>query len=187
MFVEKPKEFKAFLNLWLVHEFKISIKQMGNQRISIYNEFEAEPNRDPVLRDQKVFPEVRNRPLLPRDFFSNSTFRNSCKSSRGTFGFTHPMSDIHIRPGWSLRRFRNWRLVCSELRIRPDFQIYGSSIGVCNYVIQSHPVQSDPIHSNIIQSNPIQSNPIPIKSNQSINQSNQIINQIKSNQSNPIK
>ena len=27
-----------------------------------------EPNRDLVLRDQKVLPEVRNRPLLPRDF-----------------------------------------------------------------------------------------------------------------------
>ena len=26
------------------------------------------PNRDLVLRDQKVFPEVRSRPLLPRDF-----------------------------------------------------------------------------------------------------------------------
>ena len=26
------------------------------------------PNRDLVLRDQKVLPETRNRPLLPRDF-----------------------------------------------------------------------------------------------------------------------
>ena len=26
------------------------------------------PNRDLVVRDQKVLPEVRNRPLLPRDF-----------------------------------------------------------------------------------------------------------------------
>ena len=126
-----------------------------------------------MLWDQKVLPEVRNRPLLPRDFFSHSTFRNSCKSSRGTFGFTHPMSDIHIRPGWSLRRFRNWRLVCSELRIRPDFQIYGSSIGVCNYVIQSNPIQFNPIQ---FQSN---------QTSQSINQIksiNQSINRIKSNQ-----
>ena len=36
-----------------------------------------EPNRDPVLQDQKVLPEVRNRPLLPREYFSHSTFRNS--------------------------------------------------------------------------------------------------------------
>ena len=146
---------------------------MENQWISIYNEFEAEPNRDPVLRDQKVFPEVRNRPLLPRDFFSHSTFRNSCKSSRGTFGFTHPMSDIHIRPGWSLRRFRNWRLVCSELRIRPDFQIYGSSIWgmqLC-HPIPSSPIRSDPFQYYPIQSNSIQSNSNPIKPvNQSINQ-----------------
>ena len=34
-----------------------SIRQSANQ-----------PNRDPVVRDQKVLPEVRNRPLLPRDF-----------------------------------------------------------------------------------------------------------------------
>ena len=31
--------------------------------------YEIEPNRDLVLRDEKVLPEVRNRPLLPR-FFS---------------------------------------------------------------------------------------------------------------------
>ena len=37
----------------------------------------TKPNRDPVLRDQKVLPEVRNRPLLPREYFSHSTFRNS--------------------------------------------------------------------------------------------------------------
>ena len=35
------------------------------------------PNRDPVVRDQTVLPEVRNRPLLPRGYFSHSTFRNS--------------------------------------------------------------------------------------------------------------
>ena len=27
-----------------------------------------QPNGDPVVRDQKVLPDVRNRPLLPRDF-----------------------------------------------------------------------------------------------------------------------
>ena len=27
-----------------------------------------ESNRDLVFRDQKLFPEVRNQPLLPRDF-----------------------------------------------------------------------------------------------------------------------
>ena len=27
-----------------------------------------EPNRDLVLRDQKVLPEVRNRQLLPKEF-----------------------------------------------------------------------------------------------------------------------
>ena len=32
------------------------------------------PNRDPVLQDQKVLPEDRNRPLLLREFFSHSNF-----------------------------------------------------------------------------------------------------------------
>ena len=146
------------------------MSQWANESIS---QSANQPNRDPVVRDQKVFPEVRNRPLLPRDFFSHSTFRNSCKSSRGTFGFTHPMSDIHIRPGWSLRRFRNRRLLCSELHIETDFEIYASGIGVCIYVIQSNPIQSNPFQCNLIQS-----------ITHSFNQS---INQIKSNQStNPV-
>ena len=34
----------------------------------------SESNRPRVLREQKVLPEVRNQPLLLRDFFSSSTF-----------------------------------------------------------------------------------------------------------------
>ena len=104
--------------------------------------------------------------IQPSDFFS--------WSGRGIFGFTHPISDIPMTPSWSLRSFRNWRLVCSELHIETDFEIYGSSIGVCIDVIQSNPIQSNPF-----QCNPIQS--ITHSFNQSINQS---INQIKSNQIN---
>ena len=35
----------------------------------------SESNRPRVLRDQKVLPEVRNRPLLLREFFSSSIFK----------------------------------------------------------------------------------------------------------------
>ena len=49
-------------------ESNILIKPKENQWFSICIQFEAEPNRDLVLRDQKVIPETRNRPLLPRDF-----------------------------------------------------------------------------------------------------------------------
>jgi len=42
------------------------------------NQFETEPNRDPVFQDQKVIPEVRDQQLLLRVVFSHSTFRNSC-------------------------------------------------------------------------------------------------------------
>ena len=34
----------------------------------------SESNRPGALRDQKVLPEVRNRPLLLREFFSSSNF-----------------------------------------------------------------------------------------------------------------
>ena len=33
--------------------------------------YEIGPNRDSVLRNQEVLPEVRNRPLLPREFSAN--------------------------------------------------------------------------------------------------------------------
>ena len=69
------------------------------------------------------------------------------ESGRGTFGFTYPTSDIHIRPGWSLRSFRHWRLVCSELRIKTN-QIKQN---------QSHQTKSSQINSikliNQIKSN----------------------------------
>ena len=64
--------------------------------------------------------------------------------------FTHAMSDIHIRPGWSLRSFRNWRLVCSELRIKTFFQICGSSIGYVQ-------IKSNQLNSNQIKSNQLNS------------------------------
>ena len=35
-----------------------------------------EPNRDLVVRDQKVLPEVRNRPVLIRDLCRHPTFQN---------------------------------------------------------------------------------------------------------------
>ena len=79
MFI-KPKEFQWF---WCVHsmsEFKMSLKPLEFQwfwcSLDAKPQFENEPNRDLVLRDQKVLPEVRNRLLLLRDFTSYSTFRN---------------------------------------------------------------------------------------------------------------
>ena len=49
--------------------------------------FENGPNRDPVIRDQKSFPAVRNRPLLPRDWSIYSTFRNSFLIRSGNLQF----------------------------------------------------------------------------------------------------
>ena len=53
----------------------------------------SESNRPRVFREQKVLPEVRNRPLLLREFFSFSIF-----------------------------------------------EIYGSTIGVCNIPMEEHSV-----------------------------------------------
>ena len=68
-----------------------------------------------MLQDQKVLPDVRNRPLLLRELFSSSTFKNCYESNRGSFRFTHSISDIPMTPSCSLRSFRNWRLVCCVL------------------------------------------------------------------------
>ena len=122
-------------------------------------------------------------------FSSHSTFVFFHNPGKGSFGFAHSMSDIPMTPRCSLRMFRNWRLACSELHIKTDFEIYGSSIGVCNYVIGSNPINQ--INSNQIESiNPsIKSNRIKSNQiNQSINNSNQInwneINRMKLNQIN---
>ena len=101
-----------------------------------------------------------------------SIFHNPAK---GSFGFAHSMSDIPMTPRCSLRSFRNWRLACSELHIKTDFEIYGSSIGVCNYVIRSNPI-------NQSKSNKIESINPSIKSNQ-IKSTNQLTNEMKWNQS----
>ena len=114
----KPTEFQWFWCVRSMSNFKMLIKpkelqwflvcqpisQWANESIS---QSANQPNRDPVVRDQKVLPEVRNRPLLPRDFCRHSTFRICSWSGRGIFGFTHPISDIPMTPSWSLRSFRN--------------------------------------------------------------------------------
>ena len=92
----------------------------------------SESNRPRVLRDQKVLPEVPNRPLLLREFFICSIFKNWYESNMGSFRFTIPISDIPMGPSFSLRSRLNWRLVCSQLIVDTGFEIYGSSIGVCN-------------------------------------------------------
>ena len=56
------------------------------------------------------------------------------ESNKGTFHFIHSISDIPMTPSCSLRSFRNRRLVRCELQVDTGFEIYGSSIGVCNLV-----------------------------------------------------
>ena len=50
--------------------------RMQNVRSHVVREtVRSESNRPRVLRDQKVLPEVRNQPLLLREFFSFSIFK----------------------------------------------------------------------------------------------------------------
>ena len=44
------------------------------------------------------------------------------ESNRGAFGCTHPTPDVHVKPSWSFRQIRNWRLGCVELRIKHILQ-----------------------------------------------------------------
>ena len=67
----------------------------------------------------------------------------------------------------------------NDYRIKTDFEIYGSSIGVCNYVIQFKLIQYDfirsiPMVSNQSQFNPFHLNAIEVK---------QSMNEIKCNMS----
>ena len=94
----------------------------------------SDSNRPRVLRDQKMFPEVRNRLLLHRENFKSRTLKNGCESNRGILRLTHSISAIPMTPSCSLRSFRNRRLVRCEPQVDTGFEIYGSSIGVCNLV-----------------------------------------------------
>ena len=66
------------------------------------------------------------------NFSALQSSKNWYESSRGSFRFTHLISVIPMTPSCSLRSFRIWRLVCCELHVDTDFEIYGSTIGVCN-------------------------------------------------------
>ena len=101
-----------------------SRSRLQNVRSHVVREtVRSESNRPRVLRDQKVLPEVRNRPLLLREFSTFQSSKNWYESNRGPFRFTYSISDIPITPSWSLRSFRNWRLVCWQLHVDTDFEI----------------------------------------------------------------
>ena len=72
---------------------------MQNVRSHVVREtVRSESNRPRVLRDQKVLPEVRNRPLLLREFSAFQPSKNCYESNGGSYRFTHSISDILIRP-----------------------------------------------------------------------------------------
>ena len=72
---------------------------------------ENDPNRDPVLRDQKVFPEVPNQQLLPRFCFRPSNLRKSVLNSLWVKRESVPHVNPHSQPPnqilfWSYRYFQ---------------------------------------------------------------------------------
>ena len=58
----------------------------------------SESNRPRVLRDQKMFPEVGNRPLLLWEFSAFQSSKNLYESNRGYFRFTYSISDTRMAP-----------------------------------------------------------------------------------------
>ena len=73
--------------------------RMQNVRSRVVREtVRSESNRPRVLRDQKVVPEVRNRPLLLREFSAFQSSKNWYESNRGSFRFTYSISDIPMTP-----------------------------------------------------------------------------------------
>ena len=70
-----------------------------------------------------------------KGFFQSFNLQQKCyESNKGSFRFIHSISDIPVPPSCSLRSFQNRRLVRCELHVDTGFEIYGSSIGVCNLV-----------------------------------------------------
>ena len=73
--------------------------RMQNVRSHVVREtVRSESNRPRVLREQKVLPEVRNRPLLLREFSAFQSSKNWYESNRGSFRFTYSISDIPMTP-----------------------------------------------------------------------------------------
>ena len=72
--------------------------------------------------------------LLVRSFAGIFSFlqpsKNCYESNKGSFHFTHSISDIPMTPSCSLRSSSNRRLVNSELHSDTRFEIYGSTIRV---------------------------------------------------------
>ena len=87
-------------------------------------------------------------------------FRNPVGPGRGTFSFTHPTSDILVRPHWSLRSYRDWRSVQKyveppqELHLEIPFERYAEihfemlfetspdlhlEMHVCNSIMHANP------------------------------------------------
>ena len=75
--VEFTKEFQRFLS-----GCRLSY-------ISGYVPLRNRSKRPPVLRDQKVLPEVRNRPLLPRENFKFGTVKKWLRIQYGNPPFHH--------------------------------------------------------------------------------------------------
>ena len=64
--------------------------RMQNMRSHVVREtVRSESNRPRVIQEQNVFPEVRNRPLLPREMFSSATVKKCYESNGESFRLTN--------------------------------------------------------------------------------------------------
>ena len=127
--LEAHSKNKGLVNRWFLQYFETSIIPMNVQSFWSVGLSQIGLESSETKKCSQRF-EIDH--FCWRIFSALQSSKNWYESSRGSFRFTNSISDIPMTPSWSLRSFRHWRLVCCQLHVDTDFEIYGSTIGVCN-------------------------------------------------------
>ena len=105
--------------------------------------------RPPVLRDQKVLPEVRNRPLLPRENFKSRTVKKWLRIQQGNHPFHH--FNIRYTYGSKLQLEKllgGWCVVSCQSIQFPKFKVqaqgYAIRCSMQHYILDCIPLCLNP-------------------------------------------
>ena len=125
--VEFTQEFQCFF-------VRLPFKLYFRLRPESQTQYEIDQNSLRCSETKKCSQRFEIDRFCPGRISSLEPSKIGCESNRGTLRFTISISDILMTPSCSLRSFRNRRLVRCEPQVDTGFEIYGSSIGVCNLV-----------------------------------------------------